>query len=871
MRILTCCKTLMLTALLGIVSPSLLAKAAPSDAKVTDGVLSYTSGPHKGQEVALFGVNYSVPFAYSYRALKKRGIDHKSAIDMDVAHIARLGLDAYRVHIWDRQISDHQGNLLDNEHLALFDYLLAKLAQKGIRVIITPLAWWGSGYPEPDPDEPGFSSLYSKGQMNQDKNAIAAQHNYLKQFFSHVNPYTQLSYAQDPNILAIELFNEPRHEDGLKDNENYIEGLIKAVHAAGVTKPLFYNISEQGNNRDFARRLCSTSVDGITYQWYPAGLVKNSALNSNLLPTVAHYTDPFADIAGCQNKAKMIYEFDAADTAKSVMYPAMARSFKEAGFQWATQFAYDPAYIADTNSDYNTHYLNLLYTPAKAISFMIAAEVFRQMPRLQQQAVYPASNQFTVGDNQVSLDYQQDLSVLVGPQHFYYSNTTRLTPPSSKTLRKIAGVGSSSLVDYHGSGAYFLDKISEGNWRLEIYPDLLPIQDPYQSGSLKREVARLYSQQQKITVNLPQLGKNYYIKGLNEGNKLATQAQDAQVALLPGVYLLTRQNPLSASITNIDNTFLLPQLATPHLALDHSHQREINLQDKAQFSVQIGSQTPAEKVQLAIRYRGNKTFILLDMHPVGANTYQFTLPVNDTQWSKAGQLEYGFVLTQNGKTTTFPGGDAGSPAEWDFVPSVAFWQTELRPAGAPVTVFDALADRDNLVYPKGAGSSWEYVIGQQGQGLALRLSTQTLAEGKSPLVRMTLAPDNSFLTRDLKKYNAVAIKIRSLQHVEHLQFSMLNGDGLAQGVELEVSPQWQYLVIDLSAFSPVDTLLPQSYPLFMPATFAAINTPQTTNTLSNNLHELQGLQLSLLGQNYASKERQGWHGVDIAEVKLLSR
>jgi beta-glucosidase/6-phospho-beta-glucosidase/beta-galactosidase len=66
----------------------------------------------------------------------------------------RLGFDAFRVHVWDREISDKEGKLLDNEHLDLFDYLLSKLEENNITIIITPIAWWGNGWPEPDTKVP---------------------------------------------------------------------------------------------------------------------------------------------------------------------------------------------------------------------------------------------------------------------------------------------------------------------------------------------------------------------------------------------------------------------------------------------------------------------------------------------------------------------------------------------------------------------------------------------------------------------------------------------------------------------------------------------------------------------------------------------
>ena len=91
------------------------------------GVMRYTKG---GAEAAFFGVNYTVPFAYGYRSIKALNLDLKKEIDKDVYHFARLGIDAFRVHVWDVEIADSAGNLLQNEHLDLFDYLLAVLKKR---------------------------------------------------------------------------------------------------------------------------------------------------------------------------------------------------------------------------------------------------------------------------------------------------------------------------------------------------------------------------------------------------------------------------------------------------------------------------------------------------------------------------------------------------------------------------------------------------------------------------------------------------------------------------------------------------------------------------------------------------------------------
>ena len=132
----------------------------------------------------------------------------------------------------------------------------------------------------------------------------------------------------------------------------------------------------------------------MIFQWYPTGLVANHTQQGNFLPNVDEYAIPFDTIAAYKNKVRMVYEFDAADVLAPIMYPAMARSFRKAGFQWATQFAYDPMATAGGNTEYQTHYLNLAYTPQKAISMMIAAKVFMSADEISMATTYPADTVF---------------------------------------------------------------------------------------------------------------------------------------------------------------------------------------------------------------------------------------------------------------------------------------------------------------------------------------------------------------------------------------------------------------------------------------------------------------------------------------------
>jgi hypothetical protein len=180
-----------------------------------------------------------------------------------------------------------------------------------------------------------------------------------------------MSYKVDPDIIAFEIINEPGHPADTAMVTEYINEMAAVFRDQGVTKPIYYNISQNWSS-DQAAAVYRADIDGISFQWYPTGLVKNSELTGNYLAHVDHYPVPKIDDPKFYTKTRMVYEFDAADVAQSVMYPAMARSFREAGMQWATMFCYDPTFLAAFNTEYNTHYVNLAYTPQKAISLMIA-------------------------------------------------------------------------------------------------------------------------------------------------------------------------------------------------------------------------------------------------------------------------------------------------------------------------------------------------------------------------------------------------------------------------------------------------------------------------------------------------------------------
>ncbi|HBK82340.1 MAG TPA: membrane or secreted protein, partial [Flavobacterium sp.] len=400
------------------------------------------------KEVRIFGINYTLPFAHGYRAINYLNKNHKEAIDKDVYHIARLGVTGHRVHIWDAEVTDSLGNLISSPQLDLLDYTIAKLKERGIKTIITPIKVGGNGYPEIDQPAPGFTNTLDKLQTYSGDIVINKQKRYLTQLLQHINPYTNIAYNSDPDIIALEITNEPIHNDA-EIATQYINTMVEAIKMAGFKNPIFYNVSEKSKLID---AYLKANIDGCTFQWYPTGLVQNNIMPINFLPNVDKYTIPFQDKKAFQNKARIIYEFDPGDTNLSTLYPAMARSFRLSKFQFAAQFAYDAIDLAHNNTEYQTHYLNLAYTPSKAISLKIASQVFQEVNSNDNFGNYPENTKF----KNTQLNTATNVAVYNSDSKFFYTNTTEIIPKDISKIKHIAGVGNSNIVKYSGTGAYFL-------------------------------------------------------------------------------------------------------------------------------------------------------------------------------------------------------------------------------------------------------------------------------------------------------------------------------------------------------------------------------------------------------------------------------
>lgn len=801
------------------------------------------------REVSFFGINYTLPFAHAYRAMGYLDVDRKAAIDRDVYHFARLGFNAYRIHVWDVEISDREGNLVENDHLDLLDYLISKLKERNIHVLITTMTNFGNGYPEKNQPTDGFSYAYDKCDIHDNPEAVRAQQKYIASLVSHVNPYTGKAYKDDPLVVGFEINNEPCHGGTPEQTRDYIAKMVESVRATGTRKPLFYNAS---HNMEHVEAYYASDIQGTTFQWYPIGLVSGYTRKGNFLPYIDNFHIPFSDVRGFNNKAKLIYEYDPADILYSYMHPAMVRSFRTAGFQWITQFAYDPIDMAWANTEYQTHFLNLAYTPNKALSMKIAAEAAYSLPRGKSYGEFPADTLF--GDFMVS--YKSDLSLMNTTERYFHSNHTSIPPVNANALQSVAGYGSSPIVSYEGTGAYFIDRLEEGVWRLEVMPDAVQVKDPFAKPSLKEEVVTIVWNSWDMALRLPDLGEKFTVRGINEGNNYSVSTSNGVISSVqPGVYLLQIEGKKNASPWNGEsrwNNISLGEYVAPQ-----PRAKEFTVYHQSAPVAEVGTPLIVEAL-IAGPSQPDSVWIYTDrisfwsdnnpryrMERIHGYTYRGVIPGEEV---KEGGLRYNIVVAADEKTTTFPGGVKGSPLDWDHQ-STSYWKTKTVNSKAGVVLFDA-ADKESRVETY-TMPEWSHVEHTFFDNFPLDRSAQ----------RFTFISDNNDPRFYLRSYVKEIIGARAdrlkesdtlFLTVKEMPDTLLVGFVTSMGYTYTASVssagackvgENMVVRVPLSEFQQSPTaLLPHSYPVFLKKYF------EPTIRIPFSPDEIEYLELSFSGQ-----------------------
>ncbi|MBC7889412.1 MAG: cellulase family glycosylhydrolase [Ferruginibacter sp.] len=828
---------------------------------------------NNNQEVALFGANYCLPSACDYRAAGYVTKDRKKMVDQDMAHFARMGWDGLRLCLWgDYENTDTSGNLIDNDHLNLMDYLILKAKERGIYFLLSPIVTYGSQWPDAMHDTvsaKGFSTYFKKEELGTNPKAIAAQQNYLKQLLNHVNPYTKTALKDEPNILFVEMINEPwHHSNDLQGSVNYINALVDAVRSTGCNKILFHNISQDFN---MAKTLQQSKIQGASFAWYPSGLNSGRTIPTNYLPVVDDYSLMLKP--EISKLSRIVYEFDSPDLLTAYMYPAMARNFRTAGAQFAAIFSYDMLQTAPYNLGWQTHFINMVYTPVKAVSGIIAAEVMKKIPRYKNYGKYPANTSF----GSFKVDYESNLSEMVTADKFYYANNSGTKPLNVRTLTKIVGYGSSPIVKYEGKGIYFLDKIKDGTWRLEVYPDAVLVDDPFKMPSPGKLVSRSISRNWPISVHLPDLGDTFSVHPINIKNRYKTNTADARFTIQPGVYILTgdknfNRNSLPQKMGNIgmdEFEILEDQLVPVQVMLNY--QPEYVLGKPLTISANVYSKNDPGNVTLFLKAGNRGRAFPLPMKKDSGYTYTAEIPGNRIQ---EGWIEYCIGVKDGNNTINFPSGINKLPTDWDYYGSQN-WKSKVVKEKTPLILLNAAEDADKLAFTR-IGDGIRFGIyklipasntGEAAFHLELPLSYDRTLDDYT----LSVAVKEKVLSRraDIVQAKSLILTVKGMNQQQQAYITLVENDGTSWSKKISLKPEWNTIKIPLNELEQSKgAILPLGYP----GRWAYWFTPADGRTRAGDkikIDKVESIQLSIRQNEMKKEDAKANSYVDITSAILL--
>jgi hypothetical protein len=777
-----------------------------------DGVIRWRESK---EEVALFGANYCLPSACDYRAAGYVGKDRKRAIDEDMTHFARMGWDGLRLCLWgDWENSDRDGNLIANEHLDLLDYLILKAKERSISMLLSPIVTYSSLFPEGGDEAalPGFTRHFGKSELGKNAEAIAAQTRFLTQLLDHVNPYTGTALKDEPDILFIEMINEPEHNcDDRAGSVSYINALVDAVRSTGCDKILFHNVSQ-----DFriVPALRESKIQGASFAWYPTGLVFGRTLRGNFLRTVDEYPPMLApELAGL---AKIVYEFDHPDSLSNAMYPAMARTFRSVGAQFAAMFSYDMLATAAFNLGWQTHFLNLVYTPNKAASAIIAAQVMKRLPRMGRYGGYPGNTSF--GPFRVS--YEQDSSELAAPDMFMYANGTTTVPPDPSTLERIVGCGSSPLVSYGGRGIYFLDRIDRGLWRLELYPDAVIVSDPFAQQSPGKIVSRVIHRRWPMEIHLPDLGETFSVHRIDAAGTGSIKADKGEFSAAPGVFIITAGESFDpASLPKRVGRVGMREFVCPDAPELPPHvvtaAREAYLSgEPMDIDAEVFDKDRPREVILHARQEGEKKFHSFAMDHSSGYRYRASVPAGTFA---EGWIMYCISVSTDEGAITFPEATGNSPADWDFHDQ-RFWKTSIVNSRTPLPLLSAGEDAENLAFTRIGDDIrhgiYRVVPGSDTGKPVLRLTLPLSLDAAIDDYTASLSIKEKIAPRtDVKWAKGLVVRARGLDESQEVHFTLVEADGTSWGAALSLGADWRDLFLPLERMEMTRGVkLPHGFP-----------------------------------------------------------
>ncbi|MCK5702468.1 MAG: hypothetical protein KAI29_14990, partial [Cyclobacteriaceae bacterium] len=301
------------------------------------------------------------------------------------------------------------------------------------------------------------------------------------------------------------------------------------------------------------------------------------------------------------------------------------------------------------------------------------------------------------------ISYEEFTSEMISDEKFIYANNTARMPTNPEKLRQIIGYGSSPIVQYDGFGTYFLDKIEESVWRLEVYPDARIISDPFAKMSKDKVVSRLIYNQWPMSIHLKDLGSDFTVLPINQANSYSTIANERQIEIQPGVYILFNKPNFSMSdlpshigVLKFDE-YEVPEQDEYFLDLVHYEKEECISGKPVTISAEVLS---SEKVSEVNLYMGKRKsgggFWKIPMERTKGYNWTTTIP---DEKNVPGYYDYLISVKTTKDSLTFPSEAQKLPDAWDYYDNQS-WQLRIVNPSTALRLLRPEKDAINLSFTR---------------------------------------------------------------------------------------------------------------------------------------------------------------------------
>ena len=490
--------------------------------------------------VTLWGVNYYAPFNHNFYNLAELGKDHCRAIDRDLDDLQLLGADFIRMHMFEREISDPAGNLVENENLRVFDYLLDQCEKRGIYLMLSAMTYWNTVMNQIEQNRLyaywnigsqsafGFTNFYSIDSLIWHPDAIACQERYFKTLFEHRNAFNGKRLCEFKNLVVWELMNEMQFPDSRllqPDPELTPRNMIQGIYSRGPMRREFQRkfaefrktIPEQDEEKAFSEFRKKLIGDYLRKFWGLSNdYFKGSVLNSQFysysgippedlkellenLPCIdaqslgtylnAHGFDS-VNTDDADHVALADYKLDQIEHLEH-KHPLIAYEFDASCTQNGYPLALLAALYAHNGVQLAAYFTYTPYdvaawNPGWLVHYLNIAHTpdkaaaFAASGRLFR-AIQNRKFERKPGEwsgEDFLIRREGDCVLWNTAENYCHVSAADEAPVNPDSLKLVCGTGNSPLVSCDGNGFYQLEKLADGKWRFTLFPAQRYLMEP---------------------------------------------------------------------------------------------------------------------------------------------------------------------------------------------------------------------------------------------------------------------------------------------------------------------------------------------------------------------------------------------------------